>query len=259
MIARETILDAIVSTLGSEDYLLAIWLEGSDGTNSLDAYSDIDLVCYTKEGCTDEAFARLDLCLAELGPVDMTYEQPNRPNNNRYKVYHLQDSSEHLLLDVTMQSESFPVSFLKEDKTVVPVVLLDKAGVVTYQNIDRAAHRAQLRAQLDEALGVFSQRSRAVKYTQRGHFLEALIYYQKYVLNPLVDVLRIVYTPIQSDCFLVHASRDFPADVVRTLESLYGVKTVQDIAEGIDRAEEWFRRAAAKADEALANAADEAD
>lgn len=43
MINRETILKAILSDLGSEDYILAIWLEGSDGTNTLDEYSDIDL------------------------------------------------------------------------------------------------------------------------------------------------------------------------------------------------------------------------
>lgn len=91
------------------------------------------------------------------------------------------------------------------------------------------------------------QFARAVKYTKRGlFFLESLIYYQKYVLNPFVDVLRIIYTPFQADCFLVHASRDFPVEVVLTLENLYGVKIVQDIAERIILADELFRKAAAE-------------
>jgi hypothetical protein len=247
-INRETILKAIVSGLESEDYTLAIWLEGSDGTKSLDEYSDIDLVCYTKEGSVDDAFTRLDDCMRRLGQVDIAYEQPGRPTNNRYKVYHLQETSDHLLVDVTIQSESVPVLFINEDKTVVPVILVDKAGIVKYQNVDHVAHRSQLHTQLVHAQGIYSQRSRAVKYTKRGLFLESMIYYQKYVLNPLVDVLRIIYTPFQADCVLVHASRDFPVDVVLTLEKLYGVKTVQDIAERINLADELFRNAVAEAD-----------
>lgn len=248
MIKRETILKAIVSDLGSEDYILAIWLEGSDGTKTLDEYSDIDIVCYTKEGYIDEAFTRLDECMRRLGQVDIAYEQSGRPTNNRYKVYHLQESSENLLVDVTIQSESVPVLFINEDKTVVPVILLDKASIVKYQNVDHVTHRSQLHSQLIRAQGIYSQRSRAVKYTKRGLFLESLIYYHKYVLNPLVDVLRIIYTPFQADCFLVHASRDFPVEVVLTLEKLYGVTTVQDIVDRINLTDELFRNAVAEAE-----------
>lgn len=95
--------------------------------------------------------------------------------------------------------------------------------------------------------GIYSQKSRAVKYTKRGLFLESLIYYQKYVLNPLVDVLRIIHTPFQAECFLVHASRDLPADVVLALENLYGVQTVQDIEERFHSADEMFHKAVAEA------------
>jgi len=248
MINRETILKAILSDLSSEDYILAIWLEGSDGTNTLDEYSDIDLVCYTKEGCIDDAFTRLDDCMRRLGEVDIAYEESGRPTNNRYKVYHLQESLDSLLVDVTIQSESVPVVFMNEDKTVVPIILLDKVGIIKYHNIDHATHHLQLQSQLIRAQGIYSQRNRAVKYTKRGLFLESLIYYHKYVVNPLVDVLRIIHTPFQADCFLVHASRDFPVAVVLTLEKLYGVKTVQDIVDRIDLADELFHNAVAEAD-----------
>lgn len=248
---RETLIQEIVSAVGNETYVLALWLEGSDGTKSLDEFSDIDLVCYTKEGCVEDAFRRLDECLGRLGKLDIAYEQPGRRSNNRYKVYHLEGTPDTLLIDVTIQSESFPVSFFAEDKTVVPVVLVDKAGIVKYRNVDRESLHSQLRARLTTAEQMYRQRSRTVKYTKRGLFLESLIYYQKYVLNPLVDVLRIIHTPLQADCFLVHASRDFPAEVAAQLEKLYGVKTVTDIADGIERVDEWFRKAVWEADSML--------
>ena len=250
-IHRDQILETIVSGLGSEDEILALWLEGADGTNSLDEYSDIDLVCYAKEGRVDEAVHRLDDSLKLLGNMDIVYEQPGRPSNNRYKVYHLQDTPESLFIDVTFQSESFPVSFAREDRTVIPLVLLDKANIVKFGRVDAATHRLQLRSQLIQAQGAYSQRSRAVKYTKRGFFLESLAYYHKYVLHPLVDVLRIIHTPFQPDCFLVHATRDFPAHVVSVLENLYGVRTVEDVAERIEQAEDLFANAVAEAEKLL--------
>jgi hypothetical protein len=250
-ISRDEILEAIVSGLGGEDYILAVWLEGSDGTKSVDEYSDIDLVCYVKDGRVDDAVSRLDHTLNRIGQVDIAYEQPGRPANNRYKVYHLEETPESLLIDVTFQSESFPVSFLYEDKTVVPLVLVDKADVVKFQNADTVSYRSRLRSQLIQAQGIYSQRSRAVKYTKRGLFLESLIYYQKYVLQPLVEVLRIIHTPFQADYFLVHATRDLPADVVSVLETLYGVKSVKEIAERIDLADELFDKAVIEAEKLL--------
>lgn len=247
-ISRNRILEAIVADLRNDDDILAIWLEGSDGTNSLDEYSDIDLVCYTREGRVDNAVSRLQSTLNSLGHVDISNEEQGRPGNNRYKVYHLQETPENLLIDVTFQSESFPVSFLHEDKAVVPVVLVDKANIVRYEHVNDESYRKQLRNQLMQSREVFRQRSRAVKYTKRGLFLESLIYYQKYVLHPLVEVLRIVHTPFQADCFLVHASRDFPAEVVSVLEILYGVKTVEEIADNIDLANQLFDEAVAEAE-----------
>ncbi|CAG7598962.1 hypothetical protein PAESOLCIP111_00272 [Paenibacillus solanacearum] len=252
-ITRHTILREIAAELEPAEFILALWLEGSDGTCSVDAYSDIDLVCYTKEGCTGKAIERLDACMRRIGTLDIEYEQTGRPDHNRYKVYHVRETPEHLLVDATIQSEPFPVSFVREDRTVVPVVLFDKASIVQYRHSDPASHASALRTQLTEALGVYSQRSRAVKYTHRGLFLEAFIYYQKYVLSPLVDVLRIVHTPFQADCFLVHASRDFPAEVTKALEYLYGVRTTKDIAERIGKADELFGRSVAEAERMLAS------
>ena len=162
----------IVSGLGSEDYVLALWLEGADGTNRLDEYSDIDLVCYAKEGRVDDAVRRLDDALEHLGTLDIAYEQIGRPANNRYKVYHLTNTPESLLIDATFQSESFPVSFLREDRFVIPLVLLDKENIVEFEPMDETSRRSQLQSQLIQARGVYSQRIRAVKYTKRGLFLE---------------------------------------------------------------------------------------
>lgn len=217
----------------------------------MDAYSDIDMVCYVRDGYVGDAMVHLESCLSRLGALDLVYEEPGRPENNRYKVYHLEATPDSLLIDVTFQSETFPVSFLYEDLTVVPVVLVDKANVVKFGHADPETTREQLCIQLVQAQGCYGQRSRAIKYTHRKMFLEALIYYQKYVLGPLVDLLRIAHTPYQPDACLVHATRDFPPDVVTALETLYAVRSVEDIAERIMLADDWFQKALVQAEQVV--------
>ena len=250
-VTRIQIIEAIAFDLKTQDYILALWLEGADGTQSVDAYSDIDLVCYAREGYVEDAITQLDHCLGSLGRIDVVHEESGRAADNRFKVYHLQGTPDSLLVDVTFQSESFPISFVYEDPTVVPVVLFDKVGAVKFHHADPYVTVRQLQVQLGQAQAVYRQRSRAVKYTQRGLFLEALIYYHKYVLGPLVDVLRIVHTPYQPDAHLVHATRDFPADVVSVLEALYGVQSVDDITERIPVADAWFQKSVIQADKLL--------
>ncbi|GGG02197.1 hypothetical protein GCM10010916_19230 [Paenibacillus abyssi] len=76
-------------------------MEGSDGTKSVDEYSDIDLVCCSEDGRVEDTVSRLDQILNRIGRADITYEQTGRPANNRYKVYHLEETPESLLIDVT--------------------------------------------------------------------------------------------------------------------------------------------------------------
>lgn len=119
-IIRNRIPEKISSELRRENYILAVWLEGSDGTKSVDEHSDIDLVCDAKEGFVDKAIFRLDTALNELGELDVAYEEHRRPSNNRYKVYHLADTPQSLLIDVTFQSESFAVSFSTRTRPSYP-------------------------------------------------------------------------------------------------------------------------------------------
>ncbi len=92
-----------------EDSILALWLEGADGTLHVDQHSDIDPVCYAREGSVDDTIGLLENSLATLGPLDIVYEEPGRPPRNRSRAYHVVGTPDSLLLDATFQSESFPI------------------------------------------------------------------------------------------------------------------------------------------------------
>jgi hypothetical protein len=56
-----------------------------------------------------------------------------------------------------------------------------------------------------------------VKQVRRGKFVEAFGYYERYVLQPLVEALRLAYAPRRSDYYVKDIYRDLPAEVTAEL------------------------------------------
>ena len=69
------------------------------------------------------------------------------------------------------------------------------------------------------------------KEVARGHFLEALHSLHIYVLEPLVELLRLHYAPRKGDYHLKDIVHDLPDDMVKTLED-YRVTSLENIFRG---------------------------
>ena len=78
------------------------------------------------------------------------------------------------------------------------------------------------------------------KYVLRGQYLEAYAYYNRYVLEPLIDILRLIYTPAHVDYYLVHISQHIPKEDLKKLEYFAQLTSLDDISERIPLAEKWF-------------------
>lgn len=237
---REQIVQAIVSRYRNDSRVHAFWLEGADGLGQVDAYSDLDLVLDVEDGFEETLLSDLEQTFLGLGELGLRSE-PNQPVPGLlYRVFHLKNTPETLLLDVTIQSHSRRHVFLTDHPYEQPKVLFDKSGVIQFGESDAAALQASIEARLAVLEGTFAQRIRAVKYAKRGLFLETHAYYHKFVLTPLVGLLRIRYTPIVSDYYLVHISSHLPEAVVRELEELYRISSTSDILIHIEKARVWF-------------------
>jgi hypothetical protein len=80
------------------------------------------------------------------------------------------------------------------------------------------------------------------KYVERDAFLEALAYYRKQVLDPIIELLFIRYTPLIPDHYLVHISDQLPELEVRTLEDLHRVSSSKEIGSKLESANALFTR-----------------
>jgi predicted nucleotidyltransferase len=240
-LSREAIVLHLQRGLEREPAVLAMWLEGSFATGQVDAFSDIDLVVEVEDGSQDLVFRRAERLLAELGPLATHLELDIDHEFLRHRLYRLECTSEFWTIDFVAQAHSRQFVFYREDAGSVRV-LFDRASVIRFR--DGPWRSEQLEARLAKLQDTYwSLRPWVVKQIMRGKFLEAFGYYERYVLRPLVEVLRIVHVPRKSDYYIKDIYRDLPEDITRELEGLYQVPDISAFEARLEIADGLFRAA----------------
>jgi len=220
-----------------------MWLEGADAVCAVDEYSDIDIWVDFEDAYEEEAYQAVESALSEISAIDYKYVVKHSHPKIRQRIYHLKGSSEYLMIDFCWQLHSRPSGeseFVKSDMIERVKVLFDKANVLRFVEPDPSKYEGWSAERLEECKYRYSQLSRVRKYVLRGHYLEAYAYYNRYVLEPLVDMLRLIYTPAHADHYLIHISQHIPKEEINKLEYFAQIASLDDISERISLAEKWF-------------------
>jgi hypothetical protein len=237
---RTHIISALHRALEPLDFVLALWLEGADATGTVDEWSDIDVWLGVRDGAEASAFEAIDAALGEVGALDLNLEMQLTNAPFRQRAYHLRDTPDYLFIDVCVQPHSRDFAFVRGHDTEKPLVLFDKANVIRYRDVPSEESERDIAERLVRIDSWFAQRARITPRLRRGHFLEALAYYRRFVLDPLVELLRLQHAPHKPDFGLKHIEHDLPPDVVRQLESLHRVSSCDDIAARVSDAAALF-------------------
>jgi len=219
----------------------ALWLEGADANGTADQYSDIDVWADIADDCEAQAYEAVENALAALAPLDYQYNMRHGHPKIRQRIYHLSGTGEYLMIDFCWQLHSREAGFfIENDPIEAAKVLFDKSGVIQFQPFNAADFTDENQQRLEKAIYRRSQQMRAEKYVQRGLYLEAYAYYNQYALEPLIDLLRLIYTPAHADYHLVHISRHIPKAELAQLEYFAQISSLEDIAERLPKAAQWF-------------------
>jgi hypothetical protein len=237
---REGIIRHLAEILAGAPAVHAVWLEGADATGSTDEHSDIDIVTDVDDGQEASVLALVRNALAEFGSLDYVSAITTPTSGLRHQVLHIEGTPAPWLIDVVVQSHSRDFTFTRGHPSEVPRVLFDRSGVVQFRDTEAAALAAEIEDRTRQFAKEFRPTSRIAKYVRRGQFLEALGAYRKFLLEPLVELLRLRYCPLAHDYGLVHISKHLPTGVVERLERLHAVTSVTEIAEQTEVGEEWF-------------------
>jgi hypothetical protein len=226
-ISRQDIIVALRERLEREPKILAMWLEGADAVQAVDEYSDIDVCCSVIAGAMPEVTDLAQQALENLAPVDLV-QRLTTADDTLTTVFHLAGASEYLLVDFSVYVARGS-DFIAGDEIEKPLVLFDRGPVIQYRDPAQELRLQRSGQRLQELKDTVAQSARIKKYVRRGDFLEAYGYYQKWLLVPLIEVLRMKYTPLHPDYYIVHISRHLPAEVRIRLEELFKVNSVAEI------------------------------
>ncbi len=226
--------------LKKNPHVFALWLEGADSNNTVDKFSDIDVWLDVKDGKEREVFRSIKKILQKLGPTTLLGFLDN-PNPDIFtRAYHLDNTPPTLLIDICVQRHSRNFVFIKEHTHERPKILFDKCTVIQYKKLNAAEEKCIQQKRIEFLKSALRQKGRIIAKIKRKDFLEALAYYHKWALAPLVELLRIRYAPLKREYHLKHASRDLPKRVVAQLEDLYKVASVKDIQSKLSKACKLF-------------------
>lgn len=227
---RNTIINYISSDLEKNPSVNALWLEGADAHSRVDEYSDIDLWMDVTDGKESEILYRLEIILSNIGVIDFSYEQPHPHKKIRQKFFHLQNTSEYLVIDVCVQSHSRIFRYTKEYKDEKVKILFDKTNVVMFKTIDKEKFDKRIADEIDDLKKTFVFfQVRLKKSLQRNLFLESVWMYHEKVLKPLVKLLRLRFESTKHEHYLKDASADIPQKYLSILEDVYKITSIVDI------------------------------
>jgi hypothetical protein len=239
---RQKIIDTIKEGLESDENVYALWLEGADGLKRTDSFSDVDFWIDAEDGTEELVLDKCEQLLSKLGDLDFIDRIEHAHRQIFQRNMHIKDMSEYLLIDICVQSHSrgsAGSTFYTDDIAEFPLVLFDKAGVVTILPPEKMSADI-LRPVFERCIAKYSQRPRLTKHIKRGRFLEAYRYYEVYVRRPLIDMLRLIYTPRHYEYGYTHLTEHFPKKVVEELEELYVITNVADIEANLEKADEIY-------------------
>lgn len=242
-ITRNQIMDVLKVALEPLPYVYALWLEGADANGTADAYSDLDIYIDFDDHREAEVVACVEGTLETLAPFDYKHVMAHPHPKLRQRVYHLKGTPDYWLIDFCYQLHSRDRNeycWIEGDTVEATQVIFDKAQVIRYKDFALSDFKEAHLTALEACDYRYSQHLRVIKYVHRGQLPEALAYYQRYVVEPIVILLRMLHTPAHIDYHLLHISQHLPKAALNRLEDLLTAKTLADIHQRTLSAQDWY-------------------
>ena len=241
-LTRQEIITTLILALEPLEFINAMWEGGSAAFDRLDQWSDIDLQLDVADDKVEETFQAVQQALEMLSPIDLQYRTPALPWPGIFQIfYRLSNADAYLLIDTAVVQHSAPDKLLDEPLHGKAIFYFDKTGVANVPPFDWAALNERLSKRVASLRTTFDlYQCMVTKEVHRQHPLDALMFYNSCTLRPLIEALRIRYTPARHGFGPHYAYVDLPGEVTQRLEPLYFVRDLADIAAKRADAEIWF-------------------
>jgi predicted nucleotidyltransferase len=227
---RQRILETIIATLEPKDFVLALWQGGSAAHKSTDEWSDIDIQVIVEDERVQETFDILEESLKTISEIRLKWRVPEPTWHGHSQCFYHIEVERHGKL----------------------VIAFDKANLLVQPCLNRSEHFSKMQQRLATLRKTFDFFQILVKKEiNRGYLVSAISNYHTYTLQPLVELLGMVYRSERYDFRTKYFYRDFPTEVIARVEPLYCVMNLADLASKQQQAEVLFAETLPRCEEVL--------
>lgn len=228
----KTIANELKKIMEQDEAVHAMWIAGSVAEGYDDELSDIDLWIDIDDGHDKIIFSKIEKFLESKGELDIKFSEGVTPPYS-HCVYHLAGMNPYHFIEINLHSHSNEIGLFDALRKIK--VLFDKDGTTNFKPFDKPSYDKMLQERkqfLIEKIEFGEQSIR--KEITRRQFLEALHNYQFWLVEPVIELVRIKYTPLKITYGLKHGTHDLPKEVVAQIESLYLIKSLEDLSNKIE-------------------------
>lgn len=221
------IIDELKVALEKNPTIHAMWIAGSVAEGHADKLSDVDIWVDIDDDQDQAVFNAIEELLRTKGVIDVNFSEGITPPFS-HKIYHIAGTNPLHFIEVTLHSHSHKFGTFDSLRKIK--VIFDKDNTTKFEDFDEASYNKMLSERkkfLTEKieLGKLS----VEKEIKRQQFPDAMHNYLFWLVEPIIELARIKYSPHKISYNLKHASRDLPSKTVREIELLYTVASLNDL------------------------------
>jgi predicted nucleotidyltransferase len=241
-IERKDLVHTIVNALKPLDYVHAVWEGGAASFGRVDEWSDIDLYVVCDDERVEDSFGVMKEAITSMSEINLEFRLPEPAWHGHSQVFwQLAEASPFLFMDIAVMKRSSKDKFLQYKIHGKPYIHFDKIGVVKDDPVEPENYFQQIEKRLEMLKTNFRLfQVLVLKELNRGNDVEAMSYYLSYVFRPLVEVLRMKYSPWHHRFFTTYVYYEMPTDVVKRLQRLYFISDADALRKCRAEAEKWF-------------------
>lgn len=209
----------------------AMWIAGSVAEGYDDELSDVDICLDIDDGQDKAVFGSIEKFLKSKGELDINFSEGMTPPYS-HSVYHLSGMNPYHFIEITLHPHSNKIGLFDSMRKIK--VLFDKDNTTDFEPFDKPSYDKMLQARKQFLIEKIEFGEQSVtKEITRQQFMEALHNYQFWLVEPIIELARIKYSPLKITYGLKHGSRDLPKDTIKEIESLYIIASLNDLGNKI--------------------------
>ncbi len=208
--------------LTQHPHIVAAWEAGSAATKTLDEYSDLDVLCVTKEDHVESTLQDILEHVRSTWKVDREFRLPEPTWHGFSQVFlSLKDTDNYVFLDLSVTKNTNPDLFTDQERHGIANVWIDKSEV--YQEKHTSAEQIQaIRQRILNSLGLdFVIILELQKAMAREQLLDIQTNLMTFLQRFYAPVMNLVYRPEKADFGLRYVQRDWPQPEVDRLHQLF--------------------------------------